>query len=550
MILPEGDESLSLLLALQLSVDETRHIADSSSGRRGRERTPMTDEAYALKLHEEENSAFVEDFQHQSHSTHHNLESSRKGKAREGTFITDEDYALALQHEEENPVLVNDSSFRAHSTRHTPLSRKGKARERAPMTDEEYALKPYEENRDFVENSRLGAHPSTSYADNVGKTKALNVSVEEWRVNNDYNYALLLADGQTLPEKMDAQKALETQPPYGNGRTGRNAVASNNSWLPNVGGSKPIQYVIFSPLQDPYQSFPTSELNVSVARIASNVLQTHSKLLASITTVPIASGVLPPDLRTKFRSKAREYGTLASDRVYCATPTCSEFLGSSKHLDRNAPCRLCSTSTCTLCKQRSHPHENCNHAALTSLRALARERQWQTCPGCGSIIELRDGCNHVTCRCHMEFCYVCAAPWKTCACPQWNREDEADVEDEEEIEEWREAVIPPRRIDDVWGPRAHAPVIPDVWGPRAEAPVIPPMWIDEGVRHGLAVKRASCQGLIKLALPINGSIGINSLNGVGASCVDITALSSTGTVDIVISSQWFAKGVHESILEV
>ncbi|KAJ3774147.1 hypothetical protein FB446DRAFT_729918 [Lentinula raphanica] len=192
--------------------------------------------------------------------------------------------------------------------------------------------------------------------------------------------------------------------------------------------------------------------------------------------------VLPPDLQTKFRSKAREYGTPASDRIFCATPTCSEFLGSSKHLDRNAPCRKCSTSTCTLCKQRSHPHENCNHAALTSLRALARERQWQTCPGCGSIIELRDGCNHVTCRCHMEFCYVCAAPWKTCACPQWNREDEADVGDEEEIEEWREAVIPPRRIDDVWGPRAHAPVIPDVWGPRAEAPVIPPMWIDEGVR--------------------------------------------------------------------
>lgn len=34
------------------------------------------------------------------------------------------------------------------------------------------------------------------------------------------------------------------------------------------------------------------------------------------------------------------------------------------------------------------------------------------------------------CLCRAEFCYLCAAPWKTCACPVWNEDrllDRANV---------------------------------------------------------------------------------------------------------------------------
>jgi len=38
------------------------------------------------------------------------------------------------------------------------------------------------------------------------------------------------------------------------------------------------------------------------------------------------------------------------------------------------------------------------------------------------MIELDAGCNHITCRCKTEFCYVCCALWKTCACSEWDDE--------------------------------------------------------------------------------------------------------------------------------
>ncbi|KEQ71256.1 hypothetical protein M436DRAFT_65408 [Aureobasidium namibiae CBS 147.97] len=54
------------------------------------------------------------------------------------------------------------------------------------------------------------------------------------------------------------------------------------------------------------------------------------------------------------------------------------------------------------------------------LESLARTQGWQTCNRCKSVVQLSMGCNHVTCRCGHQFCYVCGAPWKTCGCQQWS----------------------------------------------------------------------------------------------------------------------------------
>ena len=38
------------------------------------------------------------------------------------------------------------------------------------------------------------------------------------------------------------------------------------------------------------------------------------------------------------------------------------------------------------------------------------------------MVELAEGCNHMTCRCTAEFCIVCGCKWKTCDCPWFNYE--------------------------------------------------------------------------------------------------------------------------------
>ena len=137
-------------------------------------------------------------------------------------------------------------------------------------------------------------------------------------------------------------------------------------------------------------------------------------------SIPVAE-VLPTlslPLRSLFERKNTEFSVPAGDRLYCSNPNCATFLGSSE--DRlfasTVKCPHCLVNTCPRCKEPAHPGEGCGVGAL---QALAICEDWQTCPGCKTVVELNEGCNHITCRCKAEFCYLCAAPWKTCNCAQW-----------------------------------------------------------------------------------------------------------------------------------
>ena len=43
----------------------------------------------------------------------------------------------------------------------------------------------------------------------------------------------------------------------------------------------------------------------------------------------------------------------------------------------------------------------------------ARRRRWQRCSQCRRMIDLGQGCRHMTCMCGHEFCYTCGKPWWT-----------------------------------------------------------------------------------------------------------------------------------------
>ena len=81
-------------------------------------------------------------------------------------------------------------------------------------------------------------------------------------------------------------------------------------------------------------------------------------------------------------------------------------------------------TTCSFCKGASHNGLECpKDEATKTVLAVARQAGWTRCYQCRTMIELTHGCYHMTCRCSAQFCYLCATPWKNCACPQWNEEN-------------------------------------------------------------------------------------------------------------------------------
>lgn len=134
------------------------------------------------------------------------------------------------------------------------------------------------------------------------------------------------------------------------------------------------------------------------------------------------NALIPLDVWKAFERASKEFSVTAKDRVYCPSPTCSKFLGSVKVLPRTTACPTCRTSVCTRCRKRAHPLRLfCEQEDETgALQGLLEQNRWQRCPNCRAVVELNQGCYHITCRCRSQFCYLCSAPWKTCSCRQWD----------------------------------------------------------------------------------------------------------------------------------
>lgn len=126
-----------------------------------------------------------------------------------------------------------------------------------------------------------------------------------------------------------------------------------------------------------------------------------------------------------WNKKYQEYTT--ANRLYCPTRGCGEWVKPSKiRMDltygrKYARCSRCNTKICVLCSAKFHTRRECPRDEETNrLVEMAKEKGWQRCYNCRAVVELKEGCNHMTCRCTAQFCMVCAAPWKTCNCPWFN----------------------------------------------------------------------------------------------------------------------------------
>jgi hypothetical protein len=72
-------------------------------------------------------------------------------------------------------------------------------------------------------------------------------------------------------------------------------------------------------------------------------------------------------------------------------------------------CPACSQGLCGGCKSIAHPGATCEEYKLamgdSELVALAKQEGWRECTSCQVYVQLKHGCNHMTCFCGHHFCY-------------------------------------------------------------------------------------------------------------------------------------------------
>ena len=121
-----------------------------------------------------------------------------------------------------------------------------------------------------------------------------------------------------------------------------------------------------------------------------------------------------------------EYKT--KNRVYCIGKNCGEWIKpnhiTTEHGRKIAKCKHCGTKVCPTCNNKAHTSRDCpKDPATKQFIETAKLKGWQRCYSCSAMVELKEGCNHMTCRCTAEFCMVCGLKWKSCDCPWFNYEN-------------------------------------------------------------------------------------------------------------------------------
>ncbi|KAI1503091.1 hypothetical protein F5X99DRAFT_134957 [Biscogniauxia marginata] len=143
------------------------------------------------------------------------------------------------------------------------------------------------------------------------------------------------------------------------------------------------------------------------------------------------------DFKRIWNRKFAEFST--RNRVYCPGKKCGEWIKPDQiHRHRNgrkiAKCSKCGTRVCCACNNKWHESRHCPMDEETDqVLQQAKEHGWQRCFNCNSMVELKEGCNHMTCRCNAEFCMICGSKWKTCECP-WFSYDTAEQDGLDDME--------------------------------------------------------------------------------------------------------------------
>lgn len=97
------------------------------------------------------------------------------------------------------------------------------------------------------------------------------------------------------------------------------------------------------------------------------------------------------------RFLARKLEMETPNRTYCHRRDCTTFIPPQGIQGDSGTCPRCESKTCCICKEAAHQGSDCpQDEAAQILLDLGAQEGWKQCFGCGRMVELGYGCNHIS----------------------------------------------------------------------------------------------------------------------------------------------------------
>lgn len=312
------------------------------------------------------------------------LISGRKGKAIEGSALTDNQLAVELQKTElhEQEILLADLRM-AHS-----ISRAAQddgatitilaAEERRSAQDREIACRlsgqPY---------SHVSSLPDCRVDDDIlSKFSSLNIR----QINDeDEDDALSCYGGSiTSLNEQETGESSSWAAGYRTAKFNKKRKVKNEC----VACSE-MQYTLQLPCQHQYCK---TCLRILVSDSTVDESLFPPRCCGQEMPMSLLRPYITTELTAKFEQRAIEFGT--PYRTYCYS--CGTFINPDGIQGHQAHCTTCKLDTCMLCKGQFHGGDCPKNPALEQVLRLAQAEGWQQCMSCKTMIERREGCNHIT----------------------------------------------------------------------------------------------------------------------------------------------------------
>jgi E3 ubiquitin-protein ligase RNF144 len=116
---------------------------------------------------------------------------------------------------------------------------------------------------------------------------------------------------------------------------------------------------------------------------------------------------LPPRIQERYHHVHQFHLTHQDDNSkLCPADRCDGVIRKDSPEERVMVCNTCKGAFCSECLLMEHEGD-CDAFQVHFLENNLNYRKCQ----CGIIIEKQEGCNHVTCICGHDFCYLCGESW-------------------------------------------------------------------------------------------------------------------------------------------